>query len=117
GFVKKLKTWIAAGGTFVGIEGGAAFASQDRSGIAGAKLKPRKKKEEDKKKDAGEKEKKPDEEELDKLMTVEEREKKRRREDIPGTIVSVRLDNSHPLGFGYDTTISVLRTTNTAFEL
>ena len=59
----------------------------------------------------------PDEAELAKLRTVEEREKQRRREEIPGTIVSVRLDNTHPLGFGHDTTICVFRTSDAAFEL
>ncbi len=117
GFVKKLKTWIAAGGTYIGIEGGAVFATQDRMGIAGAKLKSKKKKDGEEKKESADKKKGPDEEELGKLMTVEEREKKRRREDIPGTIVGVRIDNSHPLGFGYDTTIAVFRTTNSVFEL
>ncbi len=121
GFARKLKTWIAAGGTFIGIEGGAVYATQDRMGIAGAKLKSKKKKKDDEgKKETADSKKgsdAPDEEELEKLMTVEEREKKRRREEIPGTIVSVKLDNSHPLGFGYDTTIAVLRTTSEVFEL
>jgi hypothetical protein len=116
-FVRKLKTWISSGGTYVGVGGGALFAAQDRAGIAGTKVKSRKKKEEKgdeaKKKDPGA----PDEEEIERLMTVEERERKRRREDVPGTIVGVRLDNSHPLGFGYDTTVSVFRTSGSAFEL
>jgi hypothetical protein len=115
-FVKKLRAWIAGGGTFVGIEGGAAFATKNRTGLTGISLKPRHKKDEEK----DEKKKKdgaPDEAELAKLRTVEEREKQRRREEIPGTIVSVRLDNTHPLGFGHDTTICVFRTSDAAFEL
>jgi hypothetical protein len=122
-FVKKLRTWIAAGGTFVGIEGGAAFATKDRTGLTGVKLKQRHKKDDDKdakkKEDAGKpgKADAPDEEELAKLRTVEERAKQRRREEIPGTIVSVKLDNTHPLGFGYDTTICVFRTSDAVFEL
>jgi hypothetical protein len=119
-FAGRLKTWIASGGTFVGIEGGAVFATQDRAGIAGTKLKTKKKKKDEAGKDAeaaAPDKGKPDEEELAKLMTVEQREKKRRIEDTPGTIVGVRLDNSHPLGFGYDTTIAVFRTTNTVFQL
>jgi hypothetical protein len=122
-FVKKLRTWISGGGTFVGIEGGAAFATKDRTGLTGVKLKARHKKSDDDKKKGDDKKGKvgepdqPDEEELAKLMTVEEREKQRRREEIPGTIVSVRLDNSHPLGFGYDTTICVFRTSDAVFEL
>lgn len=119
-FVKRLKAWIAAGGTFLGIEGGAIWAAQDRAGLAAVKMKSRKPKDGEKgkgKKGDALKEEGPDEEELEKMMTVEERERKRRREDVPGTIVSVRLDNSHPLGFGYDTTIAAFRTGGSAFEL
>ncbi len=124
-FTKKLETWIAAGGTFVGIEGGAVYATTDRSGISGISLKKKK----DRKADDKNEGKKPDgapgdglsdgpdEEDLEKLLTVEEREKKRRREDVPGTIVSVKIDNSHPLGFGYDTTIAVFRSSNALLEL
>ena len=50
-------------------------------------------------------------------MTVEEKERKRRLDEIPGTIMEVKLDNSHPLGFGYDGTIAVFKTTKTMFEL
>jgi hypothetical protein len=32
-------------------------------------------------------------------------------------MLRVKLDNSHPLGFGYDTSIVVLRTAKTMFEL
>lgn len=120
-FVKKLRTWITDGGTFVGIEGGTAFATADRTGLTGVKLKPRRPKDDEGQgKEGGKKAGDPDradEEERRKLMTVEERERQRRREDVPGTIVGVRLDNTHPLGFGYDTTIAVFRTTNTVFEL
>jgi hypothetical protein len=118
GFTKKLKTWIASGGTFVGIDGGAVYATRNRAGISDVTLKEKRKKKEgksdDKKVDEPDE---PDQEELEKLLTVEEREQKRRREEVPGTIVSVKLDNSHPLGFGYDTTIAVFRSSSRVFEL
>ncbi len=117
-FTARLRTWVSSGGTFVGIEGGAVYATENRSGLTGVKLKTKKKKDEGKKeKGAGDGDEKPDEEELEKLLTVEQREQKRRREEVPGTIVSVKLDNSHPLGFGYDTTIAVFRSSNTVLEL
>ncbi|MBI4548501.1 MAG: hypothetical protein HY707_10995 [Ignavibacteriae bacterium] len=116
--IQKIKTWIAGGGTFIGIEGGAAFASASKGKIASVKIKEKKKDEEDKeaKKDTA-KAGRLTEEELEKRMTVEEKERKRRLESIPGTMLRVKLDNSHPLGFGYDTTIIVLKTTKTIFEL
>ncbi len=120
--VQKIKTWIAGGGTFIGIEGGAAFASASVGKISSLKIKEKKKKDEkkDDKKD-DKKDVKKDEilsdEELEKRMTVEERERKQRLEYIPGTMMRVKLDNSHPLGFGYDSIITVLKTTNTIFEL
>jgi len=121
-FTAELGAWISAGGTFVGIEGGAVFATQNRSGLSGVKLKEKKKKRSgkddgDDKSPAGGDTDRVDEEELAKLLTVEEREQKRRREDVPGTIVSVKLDNSHPLGFGYDTTVEVFRASNTLLDL
>jgi hypothetical protein len=111
--IQKLKTWIAAGGTFIGIEGGAAFASASVGKIASVKIKEKKTEE---KKDTT-KEGKLIEEELMKRMTVEERERKQRLESIPGTMLKVKLDSSHPLGFGYDTSIVVFKTSQTMFEL
>lgn len=113
-FAQRIKTWIAGGGTFIGIEGGAAFASGSKAKIASVKIKE--KKQEEKKGDE-KKDEKLTEEELEKRMTVEERERKSRLGEIPGTMMRVKLDNSHPIGFGYDNTIAVLKTTSTMFEL
>ena len=111
--VQKIKSWIAGGGTFIGIEGGAAFASASVGRIATTKMKE---------KDTGKKDTtggkgKLSGEELEKRMSVEEKERKQRLESIPGTILRVHLDPSHPLGFGYDTSIAVLKTSETMFEL
>ncbi|MBI1804222.1 MAG: hypothetical protein HY033_12680 [Ignavibacteriae bacterium] len=113
--VQKLKAWVAGGGTFVGIEGGAAFASASVGKLASVKLKEKKKDDKDTKKDTTKG--KLSDEELEKRMTVEERERKARLESIPGTMLRVKLDNSHPLGFGYDGDLAVLKTTQTMFEL
>jgi hypothetical protein len=120
--VQKIKTWISGGGTFIGIEGGAAFASASIGKIASVKIKEKKKgdeKKEEKKDDKKDvkKDDKLSDEELEKRMTVEEREHKQRLEYIPGTMMRVKLDNSHPLGFGYDSIISALKTGNTMYEL
>jgi hypothetical protein len=110
--VQKINAWITGGGTFIGIEGGAAFAASSK--IAGVKLKEKKKPEEKEKKDEP---KKPTEEELERRMTVEQRERKHRLEEIPGTMLRVKLDTSHPLGFGYGPEITVFKTSSTVFEL
>lgn len=125
--VQKIKSWISAGGTFVGIEGGAAFASSSVGKIASLKLKEKKKEEkkpddakksdEKKSADQSKKDEKLSDEELEKRMTVEEKERKSRLDEIPGTMMRVRIDNSHPLGFGYDRDIAVLKTRKTMFEL
>lgn len=120
--VQKIKTWIAGGGTFIGIEGGAAFASASVGKIASVKLKEKKKSEDKKdqktedKKDI-KKDDKLTQEDMEKMMTIEERVKKDRLNYIPGTMLRVKLDNSHPLGFGYDSIITVLKTSRTIYEL
>lgn len=114
-FAQRIKAWITGGGTFIGIEGGAVFASTTQAKIAGVKIKEKKKdekKDEEKKKDE-----KLSDEELEKRMTVEEKERKSRLEEIPGTMMRVKLDNTHPIGFGYDKSIEVLKATRTMFEL
>jgi hypothetical protein len=116
--IQKINAWISGGGTFIGIEGGAAFASSSK--IAGVKIKEKKKSDEKKpdQKDAKKEEpKKPTEEELEKRMTVEQRERKHRLDEIPGTMLRVNLDISHPLGFGYGGDITVFKTSPTMFEL
>jgi hypothetical protein len=120
GAVQKLKGWIAGGGTLIGIEGGAAFASASVGKIASVKLKEKKeeKKGDEKKGEANDKkEEKLSDEELEKRMTVEEKERKHRLEDIPGTMMRVRIDHSHPIGFGYPGDVAVLKTSTTMFEL
>jgi len=119
GAVAKLKSWIGGGGTLIGIEGGAAFASGSVGKIASVKLKEKKedKKGDEKKGSDDKKDEKLSDEELEKRMTVEEKERKRRLEEIPGTMMRVRIDHSHPIGFGYTGNVSVLKTSSTMFEL
>lgn len=115
-FVQKLKSWIGNGGTFVGIEGGAAFASASIGKISSIKIKEKKKDDQDIKKDSA-KTVRLSQEELEKRMTVEEKEHKQRLESFPGTILHVKLDVSHPLGFGYERDIAVFKTDKTVYEL
>ena len=113
-FVQKIKSWISGGGTYIGIEGGAAFASSSVGKIASVKIKEKKNEEEKKDTTKGGK---LSEEELEKRMTVAEKERKSRLDEFPGTILHVKLDTSHTLGFGYDPDIAVFKEDNTLYEL
>jgi hypothetical protein len=108
--VQKLRSWVAGGGTFIGIEGGAAFASISK--LASLKIKEKEKDSKDSTKPG-----QLSEEDREKRMTVEEKERKERLESIPGTILRVKIDTSHPLGFGYDTAIAVFKSAETVYDL
>jgi hypothetical protein len=118
---EKLRVWISSGGTYIGVQGSAVFASASQRQLSATKLKSRKKPEDEKKdaKDASGRKVRSaeEEEELRRMMTVEERVRKRRLDDVPGTILRVRIDTTHPLGFGYDTLLTVFKSSSRAFEL
>lgn len=109
----RLKTWVEEGGVLIGIAGGAAFATADMSKWTTIRLKKERKKAkspEEKKKAEAERRRK-------ERLTWEQKERQRRREQMPGAYLRVRLDNTHPLGFGYPSQIEVLVRGKTAFEL
>lgn len=83
----KVKDWVRAGGRLVALQG----ALQTLAGKDGFELKH---KEEDKDK------KKPAESERLKVYGNAERESV--SEETPGSIYRLTMDNTHPLGFGYD---------------
>src|SRR5262249_50350483 len=61
--------------------------------------------------------KKPEEELADKLMPYADKENRRMSETIPGTLMRIKLDNSHPLGLGYDKDVVVLNVSSPIFSL
>src|SRR4029078_2696959 len=79
--VDRIKRWARTGNVFIGLKGGAAWATADISGLTGVKLKPEKDEDKDDDKD---KEKKKEEDLAKKLMTVDEKEKSDRLKQIPG---------------------------------
>jgi biotin protein ligase-like protein len=135
---QKIKDWIERGGTFVGIGGGAFWATQEQSKLAPVSMADREEKpddaaasgekkpeeiataddtsktpaKKDEKKDEKKEAKKPRE-----RMKIEEQEAEARKRQIPGTILAVDLDPAHPLAFGYDDRIYVLKSGPSAFNL
>jgi hypothetical protein len=136
----QMRSWVNAGGVLIGIRGGAVWMTKRESGLASTKYQwlnrekdeARKKAEAQKKKadktdaDDDEEEPKPSEAERAKLreqtlqrklMSWEEREKYELSQEIPGTILRAKLDNSHPLGFGLREPFAVLNFTAPILEL
>lgn len=112
--VGRIRRWMEAGGTFVGLKGGAAWATSDHAGLTALALK----KADDDSAAAGDGTGTDDmDEELRrKLATREEREKEGRLDSIPGTILRVELDPSHPLAYGYGGEARILKTSGLLFE-
>lgn len=81
--LQKLKEWVRAGGTVVGVAGGARRIAKE---VAGIEVRERKGA------DAAEKARA--------LRGREERELERWERQVPGTIFKLRLDPAHPLAFG-----------------
>lgn len=108
--VVRIRRWIEAGGVFVGLQGGAGWASKNNAGLSRVTLKSA-----DEDTASGD-----DKEARDlarRLSTTEAREKQDRLLSVPGTILRVKLDPTHPLAFGYSGEIRVLKTSRTLFEL
>lgn len=50
------------------------------------------------------------------LIPFADREKERTKDNITGAIYKVKVDNTHPLGFGYDDTYTSLKTSSGAYQ-
>ncbi|MCZ6818496.1 MAG: M14 family zinc carboxypeptidase [Calditrichaeota bacterium] len=97
--IKKIKEWVQSGGVFVGVGGGAVFATKEKVGLTSAKLlgatpEKTKKEEDDKEKKQGEN-KKPN-------------EKEEKPDFTPGAILKLKLDTYHFMSLGYDEVVPVL---------
>ena len=114
--VKRLKHWVEEGGVLIGLQGGASVVASETFKLGTVKVK---KEESDK---AGEDEKDRKARQQTQTLrrshlTLEEGEKEETRQEIPGTIMKMRLDTTHPLGFGLPDTMYVLKSAKVAFEL
>lgn len=112
----RLKNWVREGGVLVGVQGGAAYLASDAIKLSSVKAK----------KDDGDKDGRDEKQEKEKQqaeaqrrshMTLEQKQKEMIRQEIPGTIMKLRLDTTHPLGFGLPDTMYALKTNKLVFEL
>ena len=112
--VARMKQWVQNGGVLIGIEGGALFLTKSRSGITSALL-ASEKKDDEKTKEEKDEEKK--QKEAAKRETLFEREERTRLETIPGAIFKAYIDTTHPIGYGYDREIQVMKRNAVPFQL
>jgi hypothetical protein len=100
----KLQAWVRDGGKLI-VMGDAISQLGDKKGFAA--VKKDKKDEKDEKKD-----KKPQE-----VRIYSEREHEALRSTVPGAIYRMKLDNSHPLGFGLPNYYYTLKLDDNIYEL
>ena len=112
-----LKGWIQEGGTLVAFQGASVFAS--RAGLAEAGFRFLAKKEEEarlKEKDPKRESPKPEVAEL--IQPWSEREDRDLQETIPGALLRVKVDGTHPLTWGLNATEgAILDTSDPILEL
>ncbi|MDE3245844.1 MAG: hypothetical protein KGN80_07120 [Acidobacteriota bacterium] len=117
GGAAKLKAWTMDGGVLLGLQGGAVYAS--RAGLADAGFQFLSKEAEEarlKEKDAKREIPKPDAAEL--IQPWSGREQRDLQETIPGALLHVKVDLSHPLAWGLHTNdAAVLDTSDSILEL
>jgi Zinc carboxypeptidase len=132
----RISEWVNNGGLLIGIRGGAVWATKRRAGIAStgfhwvrrdaeeqrieeerASAKPGEPREDEPQPSKEEKEKLNQAKLERKLMKYADREQDFRRELIPGTVLRVNVDNTHPLGFGLPEQMAVLDRTAPILEL
>lgn len=136
--IEKLTRWVRDGGTFIGIKGGAVFATAKMSGMTSVTYRlldhqdeeeriEREKQQEKQDKDAAALQvvsplqpaptKTPEDLLADKLMSYEEKERKRMMESVPGTLMKLKLDSTHPLAMGYGKELVILNNSSPVLSL
>lgn len=141
--VEKLKSWVHDGGTFIGVKGGAVFATDKRSGLSSVTYHYVLKRDEEARineektaqaaapaatpssattappaaKDEASKKQNEEKELAEKLKTWDEKEVDAQTDRIPGALMKIRLDNTHPLAFGYGKEVVVANMTSPILEL
>ena len=109
--VQKLKSWIREGGVAIGLGKGAEFFIKAK--LSANKIKSAKKS----KKDSLSAKSKRQKTERRARMTWQEKRDERMRSRVPGAIFKIRLDRTHPLGYGHDGEVTIIKRNKLAFEL
>ncbi|MFI5173974.1 MAG: M14 family metallopeptidase [Terriglobia bacterium] len=144
GTTDRLKAWVRDGGTLIGLKGGAVFATEKRSGLSSVTYRYVLKRDEDARIEEekaaqpsppgsparvpeppssplpqDEKNRKENEarELADKLKTWDQKEEKSQTDRIPGALMKIQLDNTHPLAFGYGKEVVVANLTSPILAL
>ena len=103
----ELKSWIRDGGRVLAIEGALnSFADQDGFGLKHFAT--------DKEKKAAQ-EKSDEEKEANALTPYAQRKKKHDPYRLPGAIFKLKIDNSHPLGYGYESHYFTLKNNSSRY--
>jgi Zinc carboxypeptidase len=131
----RINDWVNNGGVLIAIRGGAVWATKKRGGIVSSGFHWVRRDQEEARQEEERASAKPgeasDEEppskeekekqrqaKLDhKIMKYSDREQEFRKELIPGTVLRVNLDNTHPLGFGLPEQMAILDRTSPILEL
>ena len=99
--LKELQSWVRSGGKVIAIEGAiASFAGKE-----GFELKENKTEKEKDSANSGN------------LIPYNEREREQIKELITGSIIKTKVDNTHPMAFGYDKNYFSLKLGNTSYSL
>ncbi len=140
---EKVGSWVRNGGVVIGIRGGAVLATKNKAGWSSigfhyvSEREEQERIEEEKEAQAAaaprppaaaappSAEKPSDKERAEqaakelerKLLPWSKKEIEERKEEIPGTIMRLNLDNTHPLGFGYAGQVDILNRTSPILEL
>lgn len=104
---RKVRNWIKKGGVFVGLQNGAFWATKNQSGLTDLLLNT------DKKKDSTSEN---SESESDSFLSFHEKQERRKKDVVPGSIMKVRIDPTHPVGFGYGRQAMMLKLSGTSFK-
>jgi hypothetical protein len=112
--VNRLKEWTRGGGTLITLAGASVFATKENSGLTDVSLIT-----EDDTSRMSEEEKQNRQEAREQYMRMGmwERTEYLRRETVAGALFRIKLDNTHPLAFGYSDHTFILKRGGRAFGL
>ena len=100
--INSIRNWVRQGGVLITIGGASQFASKQQSELTGVSTASPRKNEDNKKAENERREKL-------KRMGMQERQEFLQRERIAGALFRIKLDTSHPIGFGYDESLVILK--------